>query len=38
MNRWTAEGPTHHVALGIGHQAGAIDKIAKLLEMECVKV
>ena len=26
-----AEGPTHHFALGIGHHAGAIEKIAEIL-------
>ena len=36
MNRWAAEGPTHHVALGVGHHAGTIEKLARLLSMECV--
>ncbi len=34
MNRWTAQGPTHHCALGIGHQLSAIRKLARLLELE----
>jgi L-arabinose isomerase len=38
MNRWTAEGPTHHVALGVGHRADAIEKIGKLLGMDYVEV
>jgi L-arabinose isomerase len=36
MNRWAAQGPTHHVALGVGHQAGTITKVARLLGLECV--
>jgi len=36
MNRWAAQGPTHHVALGVGHQAGTISKVARLLGLECV--
>jgi L-arabinose isomerase len=35
MNRWASQGPTHHVALGVGHQAATIQKIARLLDMEC---
>ncbi len=38
MNRWTAEGPTHHVALGVGHQAGKIEKAARLLGIPLVKI
>jgi L-arabinose isomerase len=34
MDRWCAEGPTHHVALGVGHQAGRIRKLARLLGVE----
>jgi L-arabinose isomerase len=36
MNRWAAQGPTHHVALGVGHRAGTITKVARLLGLECV--
>jgi L-arabinose isomerase len=36
MERWCAEGPTHHVALGIGHQAGKLQKLARLLDLELV--
>jgi L-arabinose isomerase len=35
LKRWVAEGPTHHFALGIGHHAGAIAKIADCLGVEC---
>ena len=34
MNRWVAQGPTHHVALGIGHQLPKIEKIARLLDLD----
>ncbi len=38
MNRWAQEGPTHHVALGIGRQMGKIKKLARLLNLELVVV
>jgi len=38
MNRWASEGPTHHVALGVGHHKSTILKLAKLLEMECAEI
>ena len=36
LKRWVAEGPTHHFALGIGHHAGTIKKIADYLKIESV--
>jgi L-arabinose isomerase len=36
MNRWAAQGPTHHVALGVGHHAAAAGKLGALLGLECV--
>lgn len=33
MDLWCAEGPTHHVALGIGYQVDRIRKIARLLDL-----
>ena len=36
MDRWCAEGPTHHVALGVGHQARKLHKLARLLDLELV--
>ncbi len=36
MNRWAQEGPTHHVALGIGHQIGKIRKLARMLDIPLV--
>lgn len=38
MNRWASQGPTHHVALGIGHQADTLFKMARLLGLECVRL
>ena len=34
MNRWSEEGPTHHCALGVGHQLGKIRKLARLMGIE----
>jgi L-arabinose isomerase len=38
MDAWCAEGPTHHVALGVGHQLGRIRKAAHLLGIELAVV
>lgn len=38
LKRWVAEGPTHHFALGVGHRAGALEKIAGVLGIECAVV
>jgi L-arabinose isomerase len=38
FERWCAEGPTHHVALGVGHRAGEVRKVASLLGLEHVQV
>ncbi|MDP6037595.1 MAG: hypothetical protein QGG64_03525, partial [Candidatus Latescibacteria bacterium] len=38
MNRWAELGPTHHVALGVGHQIGKLEKLASLLHMDFVRV
>jgi len=35
---WCARGPTHHVALGIGHQASRLRKVADLLDLELTVV
>jgi len=36
LKRWFTEGPTHHFALGIGHHAAAIQKIAEIMGVESV--
>lgn len=36
LSRWVAEGPTHHFALGIGHHAETIRKVADALGIEAV--
>jgi L-arabinose isomerase len=36
MDAWCAHGPSHHVALGLGQQAGAIARLARLMNLECV--
>jgi L-arabinose isomerase len=38
LKRWVAEGPTHHFALGIGHRARAIRRVAGCLGIECAVV
>ncbi len=38
IKRWVMEGPTHHYALGIGHHADTIKKIADVLGIEAVIV
>ncbi len=34
LKNWFAEGPTHHFALGIGHHAATLEKIARYLNIE----
>lgn len=38
LKAWLAEGPTHHFALGIGHEAGTIRLIGEALGIESVVV
>lgn len=38
MNRWAEAGPTHHCALGVGHQASKLKKLARLMEIEAVVI
>ncbi|MDB5937372.1 MAG: L-fucose isomerase-like protein [Massilia sp.] len=33
LERWSAEGPTHHVALGVGHHLDEVRKVAQLLDV-----
>jgi len=34
MDAWCALGPTHHIAMGLGHRLGDIRKVARLLNLE----
>jgi L-arabinose isomerase len=38
MDRWCAEGPHHHCAIGVGHQASRVQKLGALLGLEVVQV
>jgi L-arabinose isomerase len=38
MNQWSAQGPSHHCAIGIGHIAHKLDKLGKMLDMRVVKI
>ena len=38
VNQWCAAGPTHHFALGLGHQLPVLRRIARLLGLELVEV
>jgi L-arabinose isomerase len=38
VKKWVMEGPTHHYALGVGHSAETIAKIAEVLGIEYVIV
>jgi L-arabinose isomerase len=38
LERWNAEGPAHHCAVGVGHVAGRIKKLADLLEIHFCQV
>ena len=33
LKRWVAEGPTHHFALGVGHRAESLRRIAEILDV-----
>ena len=37
-NQWSKAGPAHHCAIGVGHIAGKIEKLARLLGIECRKI
>jgi L-arabinose isomerase len=38
FERWCAEGPTHHVALGVGHVADEVGTVARLLGLDWARV
>jgi len=38
VNEWSAHGPAHHCAVGVGHVASKIEKLGRLLDMEVARV
>lgn len=38
MTQWSEAGPSHHCAIGTGHIAGKIEKLAKMLGIPVVKI
>jgi len=38
IDRWSKQGPAHHCAIGVGHVARKIEKLAFLLGIECKKI
>jgi L-arabinose isomerase len=38
IHNWNAQAPAHHCAVGVGHTAGHIEKLAALLQIEVVRV
>jgi L-arabinose isomerase len=38
MEAWNAEGPAHHCAVGVGHIATKLKKLASLLNMDCLQI
>lgn len=38
IDNWSKAGPSHHCAIGVGHVAECIEKLARLLGIPCVKI
>jgi L-arabinose isomerase len=38
MNQWSKAGPSHHCAIGLGHFAGTLEKVAFLLNIPIVQI
>jgi L-arabinose isomerase len=38
VNAWSAHGPAHHCAVGVGHRAAELEKVAALLNIKAVRV
>ncbi|MFH1739440.1 MAG: hypothetical protein ABIH23_10575 [bacterium] len=38
MDAWCQQGPSHHIALGIGDQSGAIETFAEAMAFRCVRI
>ncbi|MDD2797661.1 MAG: L-fucose/L-arabinose isomerase family protein [Bacteroidales bacterium] len=37
-NKWSMAGPSHHCAIGIGHKAKVISKVAELMNIKCIQI
>jgi L-arabinose isomerase len=38
INEWSKAGPSHHCAIGVGHVAGALEKVASLLGIKFQRI
>jgi L-arabinose isomerase len=38
IDAWSKAGPSHHCAIGVGHQGGVLQKLAWMLGIECVQI
>ena len=38
VNAWNGHGPAHHCAVGVGHVAGTLEKIAALLRIDATRI
>jgi L-arabinose isomerase len=38
VNEWTRHGPAHHCAVGTGHVGDRLEKLARLLKIECTRI
>ena len=38
VESWNEQGPAHHCAIGVGHIASKLEKLAKLLQIESIRV
>lgn len=38
VEAWNAQGPAHHCAIGVGHLAGKLRKLAQLMDLKLVQV
>ncbi len=38
LTRWSEQGPSHHLAIGVGHYAGVVEKIAGLVKASYCRI
>jgi len=38
LNNWSKAGPAHHCAIGLGHHANCLEKLARLMGLEFIRV